>query len=87
MPSLVKYYSTKPSTIQIATRNSLCVLDVLDSNPEGEKLCRVFFDRLLGEKTILKLGLGLKGDLSKLKSQYEIKENYVRNSCIISYMS
>lgn len=68
VPSLVKYYTTRPSTIQIATRDFLCVLDVLDSNPESEKICRAFFEKILGEKSVMKLGLGLKGDVSKLKS-------------------
>jgi ribonuclease D len=74
VPCIVKYNTSKPSTIQIASSTKIWIIDILpSSNSDASEIVKLFINTVLTNPNIQILGHGLKGDITKLKSQFSLE--------------
>lgn len=81
VPCLAKYSRSVASLFQIASKTKIWILDILPKNGKNSKeMIEVFIEEVMQADNILKLGLGIKGDLAKFKKCFRILKDFVKFS-------
>lgn len=78
VPTIVKYRDSPFSLFQLSSTKKIWILDFLPKQGKKVKeMFDLFNNEILQNESILKLGLGVKGDIKKFKKSFKIEKEYV----------